>query len=46
MVLITYYPQNGSVFVPQSKKVTFAQYRQMVAAIGNTEGITWKAYFC
>ena len=46
MVLITYFPQNGSVFVPESKKVTFAQYRQMVAVIGSSEGITWKANFC
>jgi hypothetical protein len=46
MVLITYYPQNGSVFAPQSKRVTFEQYRQMVAAIGHSEGITWKANFC
>jgi hypothetical protein len=46
MVLITYFPQNGSVFVPQSKRVTFAEYRQMVQTIGTSEGITWKADFC
>jgi hypothetical protein len=46
MVLIQYFPQNGSVFAPQSKRVTFKQYRQMVKHIGNTEGITWKAHFC
>jgi hypothetical protein len=46
MVLITYYPQNGSVFALQSKRVSFSQYREMVAAIGSSEGITWKANFC
>jgi len=46
MVLIQYFPQNGSVFAPQSKQITFAEYRQMVKAIGHSEGITWKAYFC
>jgi len=46
MVLIQYFPQNGSVFAPQSRKVTFQEYRQIVKAIGHSEGITWKAYFC
>jgi hypothetical protein len=46
MLLIQYFPQNGSVFVPQSKKVTFQEYREMVKYMGKTEGITWKAHFC
>jgi hypothetical protein len=29
----------------ESRKVTFDQYREMVAYMGKTEGITWKAVF-
>jgi hypothetical protein len=46
MVLITYYPQNGSAFAPPCKTITFQQYRLLVKAIGDKEGITWKASFC
>jgi hypothetical protein len=27
------------------RKVSFAEYREMVAYMGKTEGITWKAVF-
>ena len=46
MVLIQFIPVPGSAFAPQSIKVSFERYRAMVKAIGQYEGITWKAYFC
>jgi hypothetical protein len=46
MVLIEYFAENGSLYCPPSRKVTFEEYRQIVKAIGHSEGKTWRAYFC